>query len=274
MDETERCIAFDRLVTLRGASERLEIPGGWVVRHRALPGVFSLNMVILSAPLPSSLGAVELETMVDRWLGDAAHRCVRIEDAAGADRLAPALLASGWERRRTVLMTLSEDAPLAAPDARARPISEPELDAVMRAEFETDFAASAHPGLTELLVGAQRALRAGTPALRFGAGRDDGLQSMCTLFMDEGPDGHRMAMVEQVATLPEYRRQGLARGVVTAAVSAAREWGADTVMVPVDADDWPQVMYANLGFSPVARETSFLRRAASEPRSPDAQRGA
>jgi GNAT superfamily N-acetyltransferase len=92
--------------------------------------------------------------------------------------------------------------------------------------------------------------------------------------MDEGPDGHRLAMIEQVATLPGYRERGLARGVVSAAISAAREWGADTVMIPADADDWPQIMYANLGFATVARHASFLRRPPGSPRAHGAQRGA
>jgi GNAT superfamily N-acetyltransferase len=123
MDELDRCLAFDRRVTLRGASERLEIPGGWVLT-----------------------------------------------------------------------------------------------------EFEqTGYPPDTVPGLAEMLVGAQKSLREGTAALRFGAGETDALQSMCTLFMDEEPDGHRMAMVEQVATLPSHRQRGLARAVILAALGAARE---------------------------------------------------
>ena len=274
MDELARCIAFDRHVTLRGASERAEIPEGWVARHRGLPGVFSLNVVILASPVPPTLGPADVGTLADRWLDDVGHRLVRIEDPAAADRLAPALLAAGWERQRTLLMTLTEGAAAPEPDPRPRPISEAELDAVMRADFEVDFPRDAFPGLADMLVDAQRSLRQGTTSLRFGAGVDHGLQSMGTLFLDEGPDGHRMAMIEQVGTLPEYRERGLARGVVSAAISAAREWGADTVMIPADADDWPQVMYANLGFATAARHVSFLRRPQAGPRSHGAQRGA
>jgi GNAT superfamily N-acetyltransferase len=261
MDELERCLAFDRLVIVRGGSEQVELPEGWVVRRRELPAVFSLNMVILRSPAPATLGVPELEALLDRWLDDLDHRYVRVEDLTAADRLEPTLLATGWERQRTLLMVLSDDAPPVVSDPRARPISEAEIDAVMLADFRSmGYPASAHPGLAEALVCAQRHLRVGTAALRFGAGEDDGLQSMCTLFMDEGPDGHRMAMIEQVSTLPAYRERGLARGVVSAAISAAREWGADTVMVSADADDWPQLMYAHLGFAAVGRHVSFLRR--------------
>jgi cystathionine beta-synthase len=261
MDELQRCLAFDRRVALCGGGEQIELPVGWVVRRRDLPRVFSLNMVILGAPTPSTFGVHELERLLDEWLADVDHRYVRLEDPAAADRLGPELLSAGWERQRTLIMVLADDAPAGAGDPRARQISAEELDAVMLADFRaTDYPPATHPGLAEELVRAQRCLREGTTALRFGAGQDDGLQSMCTLFMDEGPDGHRMAMVEQVATLPDYRERGLARSVVSAAISAAREWGADTVMVPADADDWPQIMYAGLGFAPVGQHTSFLRR--------------
>ncbi|MEA2213746.1 MAG: hypothetical protein QOF83_3694 [Solirubrobacteraceae bacterium] len=261
MDELARCLAFDRRVTLRGGAEQIELAQGWVVRRRDLPAVFSLNMMILDSRAEPGLAVAELEALLDQWLDDVDHRYVRVEDPAAADRLGSALLEAGWERERTLLMVRGEDAPPVSPDPRARPISEAEIDALMLADFRsTDYPAHAHPGLAEALVCAQRSLRAGTTALRFGAGEDGGLQSTCTLFMDEGPDGHRIAMVEQVATLPAYRERGLARGVVSAAISAAREWGADTVMVPADADDWPQIMYAHLGFSPVGGHTSFLRR--------------
>jgi hypothetical protein len=47
---------------------------------------------------------------------------------------------------------------------------------------------------------------------------------------------------------------------VLAAIGAAREWGADTVMVPADADDWPQLMYARWGFAAIGRQVTLTRR--------------
>jgi GNAT superfamily N-acetyltransferase len=71
-----------------------------------------------------------------------------------------------------------------------------------------------------------------------------------------------VAMVEQVATLRLYREQGLAKAVVSGALRAAAEWGADHVVVPTDADDWPQLLYAGLGFEPVGRQVTFTLRSA------------
>jgi GNAT superfamily N-acetyltransferase len=67
--------------------------------------------------------------------------------------------------------------------------------------------------------------------------------------------------VEAVATLREHRQQGLARAAVSLALHTAGDWGADLIVVPADADDWPQLMYASLGFRALGRRWLFSRRA-------------
>ena len=119
----------------------------------------------------------------------------------------------------------------------------------------------ARAGLVERLVATQTALRAHTPSRCFGAGDPGGaLGSTCTLFLDEDVNGRRVATVEEVGTLPAERGRGLARAVVCAAVAHAGRWGAELIVVPADADDWPQVMYARLGFAPVGRQVALTRR--------------
>ena len=70
---------------------------------------------------------------------------------------------------------------------------------------------------------------------------------MCALFLDDDVNGRRVATVEEVGTLVAHRRRGLARAVVSAAMSHAGRWGADLIVVPADADDWPQLMYTGAG---------------------------
>jgi GNAT superfamily N-acetyltransferase len=261
MDELERALELDRRVALRGAQRTVEIPEGWVVLHDQLARVHMLNMLLLAVPLPAELDAAAVQSLADRWLGHLGHRFVRIDDAPGAARLTSNLLAAGWQRQRTVFMVLRTDARAARVDPRARQVSEAELDALMVANFEHhDYGADTSAQLVRELVQAQRAMRTGTQALGFGAGENGGLQSMTTLFMDPDVDGARVAMVEQVGTLPDYRERGLARAVVSAAVAAAGEWHADLITVPADADDWPQLLYAKLGFEPIGIQVSFTLR--------------
>jgi predicted GNAT family acetyltransferase len=110
--------------------------------------------------------------------------------------------------------------------------------------------------LAELLVAGQEAVRAGTRSIVFAAGEDEHseLASMCTLFLDDG-----FAMIDEVGTLRAHRGRGLARAVVKAALHAARAEQADPIIVPADVDDWPQLMYANLGFEPLGRQIAFTR---------------
>ncbi|MGB9184094.1 MAG: GNAT family N-acetyltransferase [Solirubrobacteraceae bacterium] len=259
-DRLALALALDRRVAIGGATETFAIPEGCVILNAELPDVHHLNEVVLDAPLPAAFDAQALVTLSDRWLAGVSHRFVRVDDKAGAERLVPELVAAGWERSRTVMMVRGAEAP-PAPDPRARTITESEHYTVMLANLSAaDYRVDAVPGLPRLLVDAQFAMLAGTPSLAFGAGEDGGLQSMCELFLDPDVKGVRMAMVEQVGTLPGYRERGLAKAVVGAAIAAARDWGAELIIVPADADDWPQVIYAGLGFEPVGTQVQFTSR--------------
>ena len=261
MDELSLALELDRRVTIRGGLEVTQIPEGVVIRHRELANVHSLNAVILDAPLPARIDAPALTALADHWLAGLDHRFVRLDDSEAGERLAPELVSAGWERERTVFMIFRGDPGQAPQDPRAREISDAEMRELMVANFKQyDYGQDTSPELPERLVEAHFAVRSGTPALGFGAGEDGGLQSMCTLFLDPDVDGTRVAMVEQVGTFPAYRGRGLAKAVVAAAVRAGGRWGAELITVPADADDWPQLIYANLGFDPVGVQVQFTRR--------------
>ena len=69
-----------------------------------------------------------------------------------------------------------------------------------------------------------------------------------------------MRQVENVATLPEYRKRGLARALVLRAAAESQAAGNDLTFLVADADDWPQHMYEKLGFEAVGRCARFLKR--------------
>jgi GNAT superfamily N-acetyltransferase len=263
MDELACALELDRRVALRGGQQAIEIPEGWVVLSDDLPDVYTLNMAVLGKAVDDRLDAAALTALADRWLGHLGHRFVRVDDLAVADRVWPELERRGWQRSRTVFMVQRDTPADLIRDARARELSDVELDMVTQANFEQyDFGAESSAALVGQLVGAQRAMRAGTTARAFGAGESGGLQSMCTLFLDGEVAGRRTAMIEEVGTLASHRERGLAKAVVSAAIRTAGEWGADLIVVPADADDWPQLLYAKLGFQPVGIQSSFtLRRA-------------
>jgi GNAT superfamily N-acetyltransferase len=83
---------------------------------------------------------------------------------------------------------------------------------------------------------------------------------MASLLCDPAAGGRRVALVEQVATLRAEREQGLARATVSAALHRAAGWGAELVALATDAEDWPQLMYAGLGFRPLGVQWACGRR--------------
>lgn len=257
-------LAADRAVRRRAALEAIPLAAGLAVRHPALDDVHYLNAVLVDgAPLaPVALDAAGVAALAERWLGDLGHRHVVFDDAGAGERAAADLERDGWERRRTVYMAFAGDPAAIAPDPRARPISEPEMRALQLAALREEAPeVDARTGLVARLVATQSRLRETTPCRCFGAGEPGGEPaSMCALFLDEDVGGRRVATVEEVGTLVAHRRRGLARAVVSAAVSHADRWGAELIVVPADADDWPQLMYAGLGFEPLGRQVTLTRR--------------
>ncbi|MGZ4299244.1 MAG: GNAT family N-acetyltransferase [Solirubrobacteraceae bacterium] len=254
-------LAADRAIRRRAAREALAIPGGLALRHRDLDDVHYLNAVLLDSG-PVQLDADGVVALADAWQGDLGHRHVVFDDGLAGERAAAALADTGWERSRTVFLTFAGNPASMETDARARPISEPEMQALQLDGLRLEApAADARTGLLDRLLATQTALRRTTPSRCFGAGDPgDRLASMCALFLDEDVNGRRVATVEEVGTLPAQRGRGLARAVVLEAVAHAGRWGADLIVVPADADDWPQLMYERLGFAPVGRQIGLTLR--------------
>jgi GNAT superfamily N-acetyltransferase len=258
-------LAADRAVRRRAAQESIALDAGVAVRHPGLYDVHYLNAVLLDAD-PLAPSGAEVAALADRWLGDLAHRHVVFDDAAAGERAAAELEDAGWERGRIVYMAFDGDRAGIRPDARARMISDEEMDALQLVNLREQ-APEAHPrsGLSARLLATQRRLRQTTLSRCFGAGEPAGeLASMCTLFLSDEVGGRRVAMITDVGTRPAHRERGLARAVVLAAVAHAADWGAELIVIGADADDWPQLIYARLGFAPLGRQVTLTRR----PRTP------
>jgi GNAT superfamily N-acetyltransferase len=263
-DALAAALSADLGTRLRACPESVAIDDGWVVRSTRLAAVHHLNAVVLGTAAGLDAARYDADAIDDlsrRWQADRVERCVVIDDEPAAGRLAAGLARRGWERMRTLFMVLRRDPAEILLDPRARPLSEAELAPLQAACFaEQGFGAPAVGRLPALLAQAQARMRATTPSLGFGAGPVGGdPASMCTLFLDEDAAGRRVATVEAVATRRDHREQGLARAGVSAAIRAAGEWRADLIVVPADADDWPQLMYASLGFEPLGRRWQFVR---------------
>jgi GNAT superfamily N-acetyltransferase len=257
-------LAADRAIRRRAAAEVITVDEGIVLRHPGLDDVHYLNAVLLdpTPPAPPQLDGHRAAALAERWLAGRGHRHVVFDDAAAGERAAVQLAGAGWERSRIVFMVFRADPADVAPDPRARLISNDEMEALQLIALREDAPeVDARSGLVARLVATQRRLRETTLSRCFGAADPGGeLGSMCALFLDDDVGGRRVATIEEVGTLVAHRRRGLARAVILAAIAHAGHWGAEMIVVPADADDWPQVMYAGLGFVPVGRQVGLARR--------------
>jgi GNAT superfamily N-acetyltransferase len=79
--------------------------------------------------------------------------------------------------------------------------------------------------------------------------------SCCRLLTDM-----RIGQVEDVGTREDARERGYAKATVLAAVAAAQADSNTPIFLTAEAADWPQLMYAKLGFETVGDLTILRRR--------------
>jgi GNAT superfamily N-acetyltransferase len=181
------------------------------------------------------------------------------DDAEGA-RLAPALSPRGWLVEHDVYMALRRprdrepDAGLAVEvDAGRHRLAE--AAGIREEPYGRD------EEVVEQLVAMRKAVAEAVPFTRFFVGTVDGVDAAVTTLYSDGAT----AQVEDVATMRDYRRRGLARATVSAAIDAAIEMGHDFVFIVADDDDWPKDLYGRLGFDPIGRTWAFTRPGPEHP---------
>jgi GNAT superfamily N-acetyltransferase len=250
VDELAAALAFDRAVRVRGARRTIELPEGVVLLHDRLPTLHHLNAVMLDAPLPYSLDAAAIARLADGCLGHLTHRYVVLDDPAAGARVAGELREAGWTIERIVFMSLRRAADRPPRQGVAREVQTGEIRAV-ELQMSREEWPYGDDSLPARVVAGMDALRTGTSARCFAAGENGELSAACTLFIDGGA-----ALLDNVGTLTACRRRGLGRAVIAAAIDAARASGCNPILVPADADDWPQRLYARMGFEPLGIQLS------------------
>ena len=197
--------------------------------------------------------AAELAAEADRLLGHLRHREVRFPDDAEGARVAAGFAELGYEADRLVAMALRRE-----PDRAPPPISTEEVDREAIEPFFLEVNRRAYPDSAEALTAHDRVFGERIGARYFAARVDGALAGACQLYERDG-----VAQIENVDTLEEHRGRGVARAFLATTIEAARAGGADLVFLMADAGDWPQRLYAKLGFDEVARSRQFTKPPAS-----------
>jgi N-acetylglutamate synthase-like GNAT family acetyltransferase len=253
MSEFARAFALMDRIDERTA-ERLEpTPFGPVVVHTRLNRVHDLNF--LRAEQPGEATAEELAAEAERVQGAAGigHRRVNIRDDAQRERLEPQFGRLGWNPERFVLM-VQRRGPDRPSQHEVCEVTEPEVRPLWAEAIRHEPHGKDETLVPQILEHLQ-AMSEAMPTRLFAVQADGKLVAHTALYSEDG-----VSQVENVVTLPDYRGRGLARALVLHACAESQSAGNDLTFLVADADDWPQKLYAKLGFETVGRYARFFIR--------------
>ncbi len=232
------------------AGDRSPIGPGWSFRTPALPLVWSLNQVRITAPATFP-GVVAL---ADEHQAELPYRHVVVDDLPEAAGLADEFSRAGWQVDREVLMALTAPPDRVVDTSRVTELSEDQMLSLLRR-----WAAEDHPGIGEDALDQLDEYNRGEGRLwqeqRFGVRDRDGNPVAVTKLRAHG----RISWVEDVYTVGEARGKGAARALVTHATELARRSPSDLTFIIADDNDWPKELYARIGFRPIGFEHTFHR---------------
>jgi GNAT superfamily N-acetyltransferase len=242
-----RALRSLRSATTTLADELVTIDAGFVVRSTELPDWWDLNHVRITRPV----SVQELLGLVEEHQRGLSFRQVVVEGTAGEGLEAP-LRAAGWKVARNLLMALA-----GMPDRPPNPVELIEPDGERVVATMRRWHLEAHPDASaeelEMLAYYARIEADGLGDRLLGVeGRGGELAAITKLRSFGG-----VAQIEDVYTIPEARNRGYARALVCRAIVLARAGGSDLIFLTADDDDWPQQLYARLGFAPIGRLRAF-----------------
>ena len=242
VESLARVMAFMHANLAKTADEARPIEAGYVVLAPSLPAVWSVNQVRVTLPL----GFEALVELAEEQLATTPYLHIVIENQDTGPDLEQAFRTAGWKAEREVLMLLS-----AAPDREADTsvvvdAGEDEVTEVMRRWHSEDELRSGE--LDQLAEFSRREARVCGDRLLGVRSIDGALLAITKLRTGGG-----IAQVEDVYTVPEARGRGFARALVSHAVELARAGDPDLIFITADDNDWPQQLYARIGFRPIGR---------------------
>ena len=251
MDTRARARAIEFLSAIEvGCAERLiPCPGGHVILDSRHPRLWSANQLRVEDHARPDAEAVA--AAADEHLRALRFRMITARDEAVANALGDPLVTLGYAPKHEVLMVFDGPEPPSAPGAAVTEIAGEQL-ARSRVEAAVERGNDAEIG--RQLASRDRLIASVVTARAFAVLERGEVAARCQLYSDRD-----VAQVENVYTRPGDRRRGLARALVSHAVSEAHASGAGLVFLVADADDWPRRFYGDVGFGDAGLMYRFRR---------------
>jgi ribosomal protein S18 acetylase RimI-like enzyme len=250
MDEMARAWSFECEMQDRFAAGRREFELGTALFDDDLRRVYDANFVRFERGF-ADLSADAVEAAADDLQASLPHRKVVIPDERAGARVADRLRARGW--RYYTLLTMAYRG--SAPDPPARPVEEVDAEELRPARERSLIDGKRDAEARRQIVAfTELTARTGSSRLLAARGDQNEIGSFCALFLGDG-----IGEIDEVTTVEQYRRRGLASAVVAAAVRASVEAGAELTFLVAHESDWPHEWYARLGFETIGRRYELVR---------------
>jgi ribosomal protein S18 acetylase RimI-like enzyme len=253
MGELGRAWEFECALQDSFARSRREFELGTALYDETLRRVYDANFVRFERGFDELTGD-SVEAAVDELQASLRHRKVVIPDERAGARVAEELKGRGWRYYTLVTMAYRGDGG-ALPSAADRAVEEVDPTTLRSARQRALDDGKRDSEARGQIVAFTELMAAAAPTRLFAARADRGeIGSFCALFQND-----RTGQIDEVTTVPQYQRRGLAAAVVGAAVRASLDSGDELTFLVADEGDWPKDWYARLGFEPIGRRYELLR---------------
>jgi len=262
---TDRVLAADAGYFALG-NEVFEHLGAKFLRNRASPDIYDANHV--ADARPTTPAQIE-ETLVaiDREFADVKHRRFIVDHRTPPEFVARLVL-DGYEREDVLVSLLDGELLGPAPEEfDIRPVeSEADWDAyweLMLKDWHEHIARQKRKvgdDIARQMLGTKRLKQ--PPVQYFMAY----VRNRPVAYFNSwaGIDG--VGQVEDLFTLPRFRKRGIARALIHHCVADARAKGAGPVIIAADPTDTPKRIYAAMGFRPLVVQSHYTKPLNDEPR--------
>jgi uncharacterized protein (DUF952 family)/GNAT superfamily N-acetyltransferase len=251
-DLLARALSFDTSLPMRRAVGVGDVAGGVAVLDPDVVHSKDNNRLLFTAPV----GAGTVESATEEVGGNAGwpHRAAGLL-WPGADDVAAALRARGWNTQELLLM--GRPPASSAGGDRVELVDEQEVHAFWAESWRRDLPDGPDRERVIADLIAREDLNHRVVAVTNLVVREEGrVVASGQLRLDGGT-----AAVDSVLTRPAARGRGHADAILARALDLAASTGCDLVVLEAAADDWPRHWYARRGFAELGTVWSVDRRA-------------
>jgi GNAT superfamily N-acetyltransferase len=245
--ELAEAVSYARRIEATGSDDEGTWPGGEWFRARSLPHVYDANHVVV---LGFAMSLQEVSAAADEIQAGLPNRIVEFVTCPESEPLAAAFRNAGWLEEPLGVMVRGRE-----PDRRVDTSSVRVVDeSSMRPARAASIIGEPWATLDAVAQVREKQERVARGVLTTPLGVID--EGMVVSFW-EVYRVDEIALIESVATVPDHRRRGYTRAVVTRALELTAD--RRPVFLLMDPDDWPQQLYARLGMDDVGRIARFRK---------------